>query len=173
MMKRLIVICSVLAMVVGPMRGQDIEANAGEVGLKAWWKLDETAGTKAVDATDSGYDGTLKNGPTWVKGFKANALKFDGKNDYVAIDKLKYNQKGIAATTVAAWIRTSKAVDQIVASFDRDQYWQLEINGSVAGDGQIGWRVMTDAGLAGVRSNARVDDGQVAPRRRACSTTAR
>ena len=29
MMKRLIVICSVLAMVVGPMRGQDIEANAG------------------------------------------------------------------------------------------------------------------------------------------------
>jgi hypothetical protein len=155
MMKRLIVICSMLAMAVAPMRGQQIEATGGEAGLTAWWKLDEGTGTKAVDATDSGYNGTLKNGPTWVKGFKGNALKFDGTNDYVAIDKLRYKGKGIAAT----WIRTSKAVDQIVASFDRDQYWQLVINGNVAGDGQIGWLVMTDAGLAGVRSSARVDDG--------------
>jgi hypothetical protein len=159
MLKRLVVICSVLAMTLLSAQGQDVGAAGGDASLKGWWKFDETSGTKAADASGLGNDGTLKNGPVWVKGFKANALKFDGSNDYVAINKLKYNQKGMQAVTVATWIRTSKAVDQIVASFDRDHYWQLVINGNVAGDGQIGWLVMTDAGLAGVRSAVRVDDG--------------
>ncbi|MEN6335349.1 MAG: LamG domain-containing protein [Phycisphaerales bacterium] len=159
MLKRLMVICSVLAMALPAVRGQDVGAAGGDASLKGWWKFDETSGTKAVDATGLGNDGTLKNGPVWVKGFKANALKFDGTNDYVAIDKLKYNQKGMQAVTVATWVRTTKAVDQIIASFDRDHYWQLVINGNVADDGQIGWLVATDAGVAGIRSTARVDDG--------------
>ena len=34
-------------------------------GLRAYYKLDESTGTIAADATGNGYDGTLMNGPTW------------------------------------------------------------------------------------------------------------
>jgi hypothetical protein len=34
-------------------------------GLRAYYKLDESTGTLAADATGNGYDGTLMNGPTW------------------------------------------------------------------------------------------------------------
>jgi hypothetical protein len=35
------------------------------VGLRAYYKLDESTGNTASDATGNGYDGTLNNGPTW------------------------------------------------------------------------------------------------------------
>jgi hypothetical protein len=35
------------------------------VGLRAYYKLDESTGNIASDATGNGYDGTLSNGPTW------------------------------------------------------------------------------------------------------------
>ena len=159
MLKRLIVICSVLAMCLPPAQAQDLEAAAGNPDLQGWWKLDETSGTKAADASGNGNDGTLKSGPTWVKGFKGNAVKFDGKNDYIAIDKLKYARKGIPAMTLATWIRTTNAADQYVLSFDRDHYWQLVINGGSAEDGQVAWLMTTDAGFATIRSTARIDNG--------------
>ena len=34
-------------------------------GLRAYYKLDESTGTSASDATGNGYTGTLINGPTW------------------------------------------------------------------------------------------------------------
>ena len=34
-------------------------------GLRAYYKLDESTGNIASDATGNGYDGTLSNGPTW------------------------------------------------------------------------------------------------------------
>lgn len=159
MLKRLIVICSVLAMCLPVARAQDIEAAAADPGLKGWWKLDETSGTKAADSSGLGNDGTLKNGPAWIKGFKANALKFDGKNDYVAIDKLKYNAKGILAMTVATWIQTTNPGDQYIISFDRDAYWQLVINGGSADDGQVALLITTDGGLGAALNTTRIDNG--------------
>ncbi|MCH8218516.1 MAG: LamG domain-containing protein, partial [Planctomycetes bacterium] len=50
--------------------------------------------------------------------------------------------------------------DQIIASFDRSDYWRLEINLSGAGPGQVGWDVMTDAGQLDSGSSSRVDDGE-------------
>jgi len=158
MLKQLIVAWSVLAICLPAVRAQDVEA-AGEPGLAAWWKLDETSGTTAADASGNGNVGTLKNGPTWVKGFNGNAVKLDGKDDYVAINKLKYNQRGLTEVTVATWIRTANGGDQYIASFDRDAYWQLVINGGSADEGQVAWLVTTDAGFAAVRSTARIDDG--------------
>ncbi len=35
------------------------------VGLRAYYKLDESTGNTATDATGNGYDGTLSNSPTW------------------------------------------------------------------------------------------------------------
>ena len=34
-------------------------------GLRAYYKLDESAGTSTADATGNGYNGTLTNGSTW------------------------------------------------------------------------------------------------------------
>ncbi|MFH1715752.1 MAG: LamG-like jellyroll fold domain-containing protein, partial [Planctomycetota bacterium] len=48
-------------------------------------------------------------------------------------------------------------------SFDRNEYYRLQINGEVAGDGQVGWHVMTIDGATEVQvdygSVTRVDDG--------------
>jgi len=49
---------------------------------------------------------------------------------------------------------------QIIASFDRNEYWRLEINGDGAGPGQVGWDVMTDSGQVDYGSSRRIDDGQ-------------
>lgn len=128
--------------------------------LVAWWQLDETSGDDAVDASPAKQNGKVKGGAAWTKGKKGGALKFDGKDDYLAISKAFYNRKDIPALTVAAWIRTSSSSNQVIASFDRSEYWQLEVNGTFAKNGQVGWSLMTDAGQINLASRARVADGQ-------------
>lgn len=86
-------------------------------------------------------------------------LSFDGINDYVAINSMNYASTILTELTVEAWIRTSDATDQIIASFDRNEYWRLEINGSAAGAGQIGFGIFTDVGQLDFSSVSRVDDG--------------
>jgi len=53
-------------------------------GLIAHWKLDDGAGTTALDS-EGGHDGTLVNGPLWVTGHSGGALEFDESNDYVQV----------------------------------------------------------------------------------------
>ncbi|MEA3227245.1 MAG: LamG-like jellyroll fold domain-containing protein, partial [Planctomycetota bacterium] len=57
-------------------------ASAGLVGQ---WKLDDGAGTTAVDATGNGNDGTLIGDPQWVVGYFGGALQFSGSTDKVDI----------------------------------------------------------------------------------------
>jgi hypothetical protein len=161
MYKRWILTGSIVGLLAVAAGAQEIEAAGRGTGpdLAAWWKFDEASGTQAADASGQGNDGTLRGGPIWVQGFQGGALQFDGTNDYVAIDNLKYNRSGVPAVTVATWLRTDQAADQYIISFDRNEYWVLVVNGSVAEDGQIGWLVTTNAGPAGIRSSARVDDG--------------
>lgn len=128
--------------------------------LVAWWQLDETSGEDAADASPAKQNAKLNGGPAWTKGKKGGALKFDGKDDYLAITKAFYKRTGMPATTVAAWIRTSSASQQVIASFDQSEYWQLEVNGAFAKNGQVGWSVMTDAGQISLGSRTRVVDGQ-------------
>ena len=89
----------------------------------------------------------------------SNSLEFDGTDDYVAIQNYNYNTDGLTEFTVEAWIKTNDAGDQIIASFDRNQYWRLEVNGNGGGNGQIGFDVMTDAGQLDFGSSSRIDDG--------------
>src|SRR3989344_5397538 len=68
----------------GSALGQDISAQ----GLVGWWKLDEGTGTSAGDSSGQGNTGTLAASPgtpTWTTSSKigANALSFDGADDYV------------------------------------------------------------------------------------------
>jgi len=125
--------------------------------LIGWWTLDEGMGNTAVDWSGHGNHGTLF-GPEWaVPGLLGDAaLKMNG--GYVAIQNLSYNDPNGTEVTVCAWIRTNIASNQYIASFDRDSYWRLEINGSGAGDGQVGWDVMTSSGQVDYGSVTRVDD---------------
>jgi len=99
---------------------------------------------------------------TYVPGKIGQAINIDF--GYVAIQNLQYNSTGHTAVTVCAWIRTRNPDDQIIASFDRNEYWRLGINAEAAGDGQIQWCLMTLVDGTEVQvdygSTTRVDDGQ-------------
>jgi hypothetical protein len=79
---------------------------------------------------------------------------------------MSYNDANNPEVTVCAWIHTSDPNHQMIASFDRSEFWRLEINTDIAdapvSDGQIGWHVMTNSGDQQVDygSRTRVDDGQ-------------
>lgn len=73
-------------------------------GLVGRWKLNESSGTTAYDATGS-YNGTLTNmapASDWVAGKFGNALDFDGSNDYVQTTASIKSQSNY---TVAAWVK--------------------------------------------------------------------
>lgn len=91
--------------------------------------------------------------------FEANYMTIDDNNEYVAVSNMFY-QGNYPEHTVETWIRTDRQNNQIIASFDRSEYWRLEINGNGAGNGQIGWCVNTDSGIEDMGSATRVDDGE-------------
>ncbi|MEQ8360558.1 MAG: LamG-like jellyroll fold domain-containing protein [Cytophagales bacterium] len=88
-----------------------------------------------------------------------NAILFDGNDDYIAIDNFFYNSSGLTAMTVETWLNTSDGSDQIIASFDRSEFWRLEVNGDGGGTGQIGFDINTSSGILDFGSTTRIDDG--------------
>ncbi|MHC4703482.1 MAG: LamG domain-containing protein, partial [Planctomycetota bacterium] len=141
---------------------------AADPNLVAWWKLDEGAGTTVLDWSGHDNHGELfqLEGLEWTAAGWSDAgdkaLSFDDEG-YVAIDNINYSGGGRTEVTVCAWVRTSDPNDQYILSFDRNEYYRLQINGEVAGDGQVGWHVMTiNAGAEqqlDYGSVTRVDDG--------------
>ncbi len=110
------------------------------------------------DASPNGNNGT-NNGSTNTTGKIGNARSFDGNNDYIAIQNFNYNANNIPSVTVAFWIKTTDQNNQVIMSYDRNQFWRAEINGSGGGNGQVGWDVLTDNGQVDFGSSSRVDDG--------------
>jgi hypothetical protein len=147
-------------------------------------KLDETSGGSAADSSANGYDGVLINmdSSDWVPGKKANALDFDGINDYVQLTGYK-GITGSASRTCTAWIKTIKPSSQIInwGANDPGTKWALRINedgtlraevsgGYLAGitnlcDGQ--WHhvatVLTDDGSPNINETKLYVDGQPEP----------
>ncbi|MBL7186878.1 MAG: LamG domain-containing protein [Phycisphaerae bacterium] len=133
--------------------------------LVAWWTFDEGIGTAALDWSGHGNHGELF-GTEWTRANwlddSDGALSF-ADDGFVAIDNINYSGGGRTEVTVCAWIRTSDPSGQYILSFDRNEYYRLEIAGNGGGPGQIGWDVMTMNG--GVEqqidygSVTRVDDG--------------
>ena len=68
-----------VSVIVGP-------AGGGDPTLVAHWKFDETTGAVAADASGYANNGTLTSGPAWTGGKQANALAFDGIDDYVLVN---------------------------------------------------------------------------------------
>jgi hypothetical protein len=77
-----------------------------EASLVACWKLDDGAGTTAVDSSPNVRNGLLVNGPLWtpstVPAFWGTALSFDGVDDYVQAGNIPLAN---ASFTLEAWAR--------------------------------------------------------------------
>ena len=82
-----------------------VELTVHPKSLRGYWRLDETTGTTAADATGNG-DGTLKGDNTFDIGMTAgrfgNALTFDGTDDYVEIPALDLYSNTV---TISAWVK--------------------------------------------------------------------
>ena len=100
-----------------PDRAPDLAADSGvsNVGLAAYWRLDERSGTAVADATGNGNTGATKGGPLWVTGgFPAigfantGALDLDGEDDYVEISN-KTIPGSAAPKTLSAWFKARNA----------------------------------------------------------------
>lgn len=72
--------------------------------LLAWWKLDETDGTEAGDASGNNHVGTLVGGPQWLPdgGKIGGALQFDGVDDYV---QTSYTDD-LPVWTISVWVKS-------------------------------------------------------------------
>jgi hypothetical protein len=76
------------------------------------------------------------------------AIRFDGVDDYLAIEQLNYAAAGaITGLTCFALLRTTAVQAQTVASFDRSAYWQVSLSGGGA-PGRVRWSTQPQAGAA-------------------------
>lgn len=84
-------------------------AYAADSDLLVHYKFDETAGTKAADASGRGFDGTCVNQPGRTKGVNGGALKLSGgapdssTASYVEIPNGVL--EGLSGITVATWVK--------------------------------------------------------------------
>ena len=115
-------------------------------GLIAHWRLDETIGTSATDATGS-FPGTLANGAKWTPGKNMGGVRLDGVDDYIALPN--FDVPG-SAMTIAAWINSSsfptssdqRFVSKAIGTAEQDHYWML--SQTVSGQSRLRFRLKTN-----------------------------
>ena len=113
-------------------------ASSASAKLVAHWKLDDGAGTTAVDSSGNGHDGTLFLDPQWVAGKFGDALEFGGISGQ-RVEMEGY--EGILGTqnrTAMAWIKTAGYGDWISWGQNTNtQKWIGRVNDN-AGNGAVG-----------------------------------
>src|SRR5262245_66022564 len=81
-------------------------------GASAYWRLNETSGTTAVDVI-GGANGTISGGVTLGQaGALADgdtAMLFDATGEYVSVPNGSYAAIGTGAMTLECWIKSSAA----------------------------------------------------------------
>ena len=70
-------------------------------GLLAWWKMDQTNGTVALDSSGNNRNANI-HGPVFTTGYLSNALSFSGGSDYA-----NFSSPDTAQITVAAWVQAA------------------------------------------------------------------
>ena len=72
----------------------------------AHWKFDEASGTTAADSSGNGNTGTVAGNPVWrpTGGWLAGALEFDGRGDYVKVEKPRGFNFAPGSFSVSTWI---------------------------------------------------------------------
>ena len=105
-------------------------------GLAAYWKLDETSGSVAVDSSSNGHDGTLVGSPTWTTaGNIDGSLDFEIDDGVDRVDAGTFNVGG-SAISVSAWVRPEdgvfdgRIIFKSTANDIPDQDWGLVIDES-------------------------------------------
>jgi hypothetical protein len=82
-----------------------------DASLVGCWPMEEGSGTTLIDATSFGNDGNITGVPTWVAGYRGQALNLSGTGQYAIV--VDDNSLDISnAITLAAWIRPGKTGTQ-------------------------------------------------------------
>ena len=90
-----------------------------------YWKLDETAGTTAIDSSGNSYDGIYTNSPVLgLQGINSegSAVDFDGDNDYVELGNIDAaDPLALAGSsfTLEAWIKPDLTGDTYQRIIDK------------------------------------------------------
>ncbi|MCK4563640.1 MAG: cadherin-like domain-containing protein, partial [Verrucomicrobia bacterium] len=128
-------------------------------GLQSHWKLDDGSGLSATDSSGNSHTGTLFNGTVWtVTGFDAGAAVFDGVDDYIGFGTGP-SLAGKTDFTLAAWIKTSSATDQMIIQ-QRDGGYNGEYMFSVNANGTLKFFVYGNGGTQyGFSTAQTVNDG--------------
>jgi concanavalin A-like lectin/glucanase superfamily protein/VanZ like protein len=71
--------------------------------LEAYWKLDESRGRAALDASGHGLDGKFSNEPKRTPGVIGGAVLFDGATDYIYVNHSTAFRL-VGSMTISAWI---------------------------------------------------------------------
>lgn len=119
-----------------------VQSTLGAANIVAHYKLDETTGTVAADATGNGYDGTYTNGPTLgatslLTQGGGTSVDFDGVNDYVdfGVEPDFDFIQNTGVFTVAAWVEWDGSTGNktVIASSlsGGSRGWGVIINGTL------------------------------------------
>ncbi len=89
----------------------------------AWWKLDEWAGRMAADSAGAN-DGVIVGNPVWrpSEGWIGGALDFDGRRDYIIVDRPKGFDFAPKSFSVCAWVypRETRGQWHTILEYDRE-----------------------------------------------------
>ncbi|KRF42247.1 hypothetical protein ASG93_21370 [Paenibacillus sp. Soil787] len=118
-------------------------------------KFNETSGTTAADATGSGWNGTLVNGPLWVVGKSGNAVDLDGTNDYVSLPAGVVTSS--TTSTIAAWVNLDAVSNWMrIFDFGSGTATYMFLTPKNAANGKIRFAIKNNG------SNEQIIDGQSA-----------
>ena len=112
--------------------------------LVGQWKLDDGAGTTAMDASGNGNDGTLEGDPTVVDGQFGQALAFEGNRVVIPASDSLTAALFQGSFTMSAWInptRTGNTWQQIFRSLralDTNDTLFINIDGRLSWRGRVG-----------------------------------
>ena len=98
-------------------------------GLVAYYKLDATAGTAALDETGV-HDGTLTGALSWVAGKDGNGLQFRGGNGSPFVELGAWQTDGPAGLSLSVWANWAGGnglYQGVVSQRDGTMYWWSEM----------------------------------------------
>ena len=98
-------------------------------GLVAYYKLDATSGTTALDETGA-HDGTLTGGLNWVEGKDGNGLQFRGGNGSPFVDLGAWQTDGpdgLSLSMWALWAGGNGLYQGLVSQREGTMYWWSEM----------------------------------------------
>lgn len=135
-------------------------------GLVAWWKLDETEGNRAEDASGHRLAGKVVGPPRWApgKGVLGGAMEFDGKKTLINCGRApEFDFSN--GLTVSAWFKVRQFDKPWQALVTKgDDAWRLQRNKE---EGTLVFRVeqlkstnRSARGGLNVVSKRKVDDGR-------------